>query len=88
MIMRHGPRAQRIVEIVRHGADTTAPAPLRLVMVLLVALLGMSAAFGLDIILCAFIAGATVRVLLPPEHETFMAPSTGSRSACWCRCSS
>ncbi len=76
-IIRHSARAVRTVEIVRHGAETTAQAPVRLVMLLLVSMLGLSAAFGLDIILGAFIAGATVRVLLPPEHETFMARLDG-----------
>ncbi|CUR54673.1 putative Cation/H+ antiporter [metagenome] len=76
-IIRHGTRAERVVEIVRHGAETTAQAPLRLVMVLLVAMLALSEAFGLDIILGAFIAGATVRVLLPPEHEGFLARLDG-----------
>ncbi len=76
-IIRHGSRAQRIVEVVRRGADTTAQAPLRLVVLLLVAMLALSTAFGLDLILGAFIAGATVRVLLPPDHGPFMARLDG-----------
>ncbi|MGD9960168.1 cation:proton antiporter [Nocardioides sp.] len=76
-IVRHWTRAEKVVEIVRHGAETTAQAPLRLVVLLLVGMLALSTAFGLDIILGAFIAGATVRVLLPPDHATFMARLDG-----------
>ncbi|WP_017935139.1 cation:proton antiporter [Nocardioides sp. Iso805N] len=70
VLVRHSTRARRIVEIVRLQADTTAQAPVRLVLLLLAVMLATSASFGLDVILGAFVAGAIIRMLLPPDHES------------------
>ena len=52
------PARERVSAVVRRGADTTAQAPLRLVLLLLAVMLAASAALGLDVILGAFVAGA------------------------------
>jgi Kef-type K+ transport system membrane component KefB len=73
VLVRHSPRAQRLVSVVRRGADTTAQAPVRLVLLLLAVMLAASATLGLDVILGAFVAGAIIRMLLPVEaHEGFL----------------
>ena len=56
ILVRHSPRAgeRRLGAVVRRGADTTAQAPLRLVLLLLAVMLAASAALGLDVILGAF----------------------------------
>jgi Kef-type K+ transport system membrane component KefB len=76
-LVRHSPRAERIVAVVRRGADTTAQAPVRLVLLLLIVMLAASASLGLDVILGAFVAGAIIRMLLPPDHEWFMSRLDG-----------
>ena len=77
LLVRHTPRAERVVAVVRRGAHTTAQAPVRLVMLLLTVMLAVSAEFGLDVILGAFVAGAIVRMLLPPDHGWFKARLDG-----------
>jgi Kef-type K+ transport system membrane component KefB len=77
VVVRHGPRSTRVVEVVRAGAESTAQAPLRLVVLLLVVMLLVSGLFDLDIIVGAFVAGATVRLLLPPDHGFFLARLDG-----------
>jgi Kef-type K+ transport system membrane component KefB len=72
LLVRHSPRAERVVEVIRRGADTTAQAPVRLVVLLLAVMLATSAALGLDVILGAFVAGAIIRMLLPPEPDEFL----------------
>jgi Kef-type K+ transport system membrane component KefB len=72
LLVRHSPHAERVIEVIRHGADTTAQAPLRLVVLLLAVMLAASASLGLDVILGAFVAGAIIRMLLPPDHEQFL----------------
>ena len=73
LLVRHSPRAERVIAIVRRGADTTAQAPVRLVMLLLAVMLATSASLGLDVILGAFVAGAIIRMLLPADaHEDFL----------------
>ena len=76
-IVRHGPRAERIVALVRHHAETTSQAPIRLVVLLLAVMLVLSEAFGLDVILGAFVAGVIVRMLLPDDHDRFLARLDG-----------
>ena len=76
-LVRHSPRAERVVAVVRRGAHTTAQAPVRLVLLLLTVMLAASATLGLDVILGAFVAGAIIRMLLPPDHEWFMARLDG-----------
>ena len=76
-IVRHGPRAERIVALVQHHAETTSQAPIRLVILLLALMLVLSEAFGLDVILGAFIAGVIVRMLLPDDHDRFLARLDG-----------
>ena len=77
LLVRHSPHAERVIEVIRHGADTTAQAPLRLVVLLLAVMLAASASLGLDVILGAFVAGAIIRMLLPPDHEQFLARLDG-----------
>ena len=77
VIVRHAPRAERVVALVRHHAETTSQAPIRLVVLLLAGMLLLSEAFGLDVILGAFLAGVIVRMLLPEDHERFMARLDG-----------
>jgi Kef-type K+ transport system membrane component KefB len=72
LLVRHTPRAERVVGVIRRGADTTAQAPVRLIILLLAVMLAASAALGLDVILGAFVAGAIIRMLLPPEHEEIL----------------
>ena len=76
-LVRHAPRAERVVALVRHHAETTSQAPIRLVVLLLAVMLLMSEEFGLDVILGAFIAGVIVRMLLPDDPERFMARLDG-----------
>jgi len=77
LLVRHAPRAQRLAGVVRRGADTTAQAPLRLVLLLLAVMLAASAELGLDVILGAFVAGAIIRLLLPTDHAWFLARLDG-----------
>ena len=77
LLVRHAPRAQRLAAVVRRGADTTAQAPLRLVLLLLAVMLAASATLGLDVILGAFVAGAIIRLLLPADHAWFLARLDG-----------
>ena len=77
LLVRHSPRAERVSAVVRRGADTTAQAPLRLVLLLLAVMLAASAALGLDVILGAFVAGAIIRLLLPADHSWFLARLDG-----------
>jgi len=77
LLVRQSPRAVRVVAVIRRGADTTAQAPVRLILLLLVVMLATSAALGLDVILGAFVAGAIIRMLLPPDHEAIMARLDG-----------
>jgi Kef-type K+ transport system membrane component KefB len=69
VLVRHSPRAERVIRVIRRGADTTAQAPIRLIVLLLAVMLAASATLGLDVILGAFVAGAIIRMLLPPDHE-------------------
>ncbi len=64
---------ERVSAVVRRGTDTTAQAPLRLVLLLLVVMLAASTALRLDVILGAFVAGAIIRMLLPDDHGWFLA---------------
>jgi len=77
LLVRHSPHAERLGAVVRRGADTTAQAPLRLVLLLLAVMLATSATLGLDVILGAFVAGAIIRLLLPADHAWFLARLDG-----------
>jgi Kef-type K+ transport system membrane component KefB len=77
LLVRHSPRAERVVEIIRRGADTTAQAPVRLMVLMLAVMLATSATLGLDVILGAFVAGAIVRMLLPADHDEFLSRLDG-----------
>ena len=72
LLVRHSPRAERVVEVIRRGADTTAQAPVRLMVLMLAVMLATSATLGLDVILGAFVAGAIIRMLLPADHEELL----------------
>lgn len=77
LLLRHYPRAGWLRHIVSAEAETTAQLPVRLVVLLLVAMLALAASFGLDIILGAFIAGVLVHRLLPPDREMTLARIDG-----------
>lgn len=77
LLVRHSPRAERVVGVVQHGAETTAQAPVRLVLLLLAVMLAMSASLGLDVILGAFVAGGIIRMLLPADHAAISARLDG-----------
>jgi Kef-type K+ transport system membrane component KefB len=77
LLVRHSPRAERVVAVIRRGADTTAQAPVRLMLLLLAVMLAASASLGLDVILGAFVAGGIIRMLLPPDHEEISARLDG-----------
>lgn len=77
LLVRHSARAERVLEVVRRGADTTAQAPVRLMVLLLTVMLAASATLGLDVILGAFVAGAIIRMLLPPDHEELLTRMDG-----------
>lgn len=77
LLVRHSPRAERLVAVVRRGADTTAQAPVRLMVLLLAVMLAASATLGLDVILGAFVAGGIIRMLLPPDPEELLARLDG-----------
>jgi len=73
LLVRHSPRLERVSAVVRRGSDTTAQAPLRLVLLLLAVMLAASTSLRLDVILGAFVAGAMIRMLLPADHAWFLA---------------
>jgi Kef-type K+ transport system membrane component KefB len=77
LLVRHSPRAERVVGVVRRGAETTAQAPVRLVILLLAVMLATSASLGLDVILGAFVAGGIIRMLLPTDHAAISARLDG-----------
>jgi Kef-type K+ transport system membrane component KefB len=77
LLVRHSPRAERVVGVVRRGAETTAQAPVRLVILLLAVMLATSASLGLDVILGAFVAGGIIRMLLPADHAAISARLDG-----------
>ena len=77
LLLRHYPRAGWLQHIVRAESETTAQLPVRLVLLLLVAMLALAASFGLDIILGAFLAGILVHRLLPPQREKTLARIDG-----------
>lgn len=60
----------RIREILDRGHSTSSQTALRFTMLLLVALLALAGAFGLDVVLGAFIAGVIVRRFSPPAEES------------------
>lgn len=77
LLVRHVPRAERLVAVVRQGQETSAQLPVRLVVLLLVLMLLLASEFGLDVVLGAFVAGGIVRMLLPEEHGPFLARLDG-----------
>lgn len=60
----------RIREILDRGHATSSQTALRFTMLLLIALLALAGAFGLDVVLGAFIAGVIVRRFSPPAAES------------------
>lgn len=64
---RHHPGT--IGGIIARGADTTAQAPVRATVALIVGLLVVASYFGLDTVLGAFVAGAIVRSLGPVDEK-------------------
>ncbi|MEE2057690.1 cation:proton antiporter [Rhodococcus artemisiae] len=65
-VLREG---SHFLQFVRNTSDTTAQTPVRLVMLLLVALIAVAAVFDLDVILGAFAAGFILRRAVPKGDE-------------------
>lgn len=63
---RFGPR---FTEILLRGRETTSQTSLRLIVLLLIGLLALAAAFGLDVILGAFFAGMITRRQVSPGTD-------------------
>lgn len=59
----------RILDLVRAGAETTGQTPVRVTMLMLVALITVATVFDLDIVLAAFAAGFILRLTLPHGDE-------------------
>lgn len=63
----------RLLRLVKRGSETTGQTTVRLVMLLLVALIAVAAAFDLDVILGAFAAGFILRRMIPEgDHKLEM----------------
>ena len=67
----------RLLAMVRHGAETTGQTPLRLTMLLLVALIAVAELLDLDVVLAAFAAGFILRLALPQGDEQLEVKITG-----------
>lgn len=65
-------KAQAINKDLEKGVHLNAATRVRVVVMLLVCLLALAAAFDLDIILGAFAAGFILRYLVPQEDESFL----------------
>ena len=74
---RLGREGSRILHAVRMGADTSGQTQVRLVVLLLVTLGASAAAFDIDAVLGAFVAGIILRRLLPQGHEGLEVKLTG-----------
>jgi Kef-type K+ transport system membrane component KefB len=59
----------RVLQLIREGAETTGQTPVRLTMLLLVALTAIAEAFKLDVVLAAFAAGFILRQALPDGDD-------------------
>ena len=66
-------RGRRLANIIAEGADTTGQTTLRWSILLLIGLLVLAGAFGLDVVLGAFLAGAVLRRWAPVEAHAFEA---------------
>lgn len=60
----------RIRDLLNRGHATSSQTALRFTMLLLIALLALAGAFGLDVVLGAFVAGVIVRRFSPPAAES------------------
>jgi Kef-type K+ transport system membrane component KefB len=60
----------RVRELLNRGHSTSSQTALRFTMLLLIALLALAGAFGLDVVLGAFVAGVIVRRFSPPAAES------------------
>ncbi|MEI6373003.1 MAG: cation:proton antiporter [Actinomycetes bacterium] len=58
-------RSNRLFAIIERGHSTSAQTAVRIVILLLVGLLALASAFGLDLVLGAFAAGIIVRLYVP-----------------------
>ncbi len=74
---RLGREGSRILHAVRTGAETSGQTQVRLVVLLLVTLGASAAAFDIDAVLGAFVAGIILRRLLPQGHESLEVKLTG-----------
>ena len=78
----------RAIESLR---ETNAQTMVRFTMVLLLALVALSAIFDLDVVLGAFVAGVVLHYIIPEgdhalEHKIeSMGSACSSRSSSWCR---
>ena len=58
-------RSNRLLAIIERGHSTSAQTAVRIVILLLIGLLAVASAFGLDLVLGAFAAGIIVRLYVP-----------------------
>ncbi len=58
-------RSNRVLAVIERGHSTSAQTAVRIVILLLVGLLAIASAFGLDLVLGAFAAGIIVRLYVP-----------------------
>lgn len=62
-------RSQVLGRVIRQGAETTAQTTLRVVVLVLITLMVISALLDLDVVLGAFVAGVLVRAVAPQDAE-------------------
>jgi Kef-type K+ transport system membrane component KefB len=67
----------KLLAMIRHGAETTGQTPLRLTILLLVALIAVAELLDLDVVLAAFAAGFILRLALPRGDEQLEVKITG-----------
>jgi Kef-type K+ transport system membrane component KefB len=60
---------RRVADLVERGSESSSQTPVRITMLLLVALLVLAGELGLDVVLGAFAAGVVLRVTLPRGDE-------------------
>lgn len=67
----------RLTDLVRRGSETTGQIPVRLTLLLLVALIAVAELFDLDVVLAAFAAGLLLRLTLPGGDDRLEAKIDG-----------
>ena len=68
------PQPPRVVEVLRRNLSTSAQLPVRVVVLLLVAMVAMATQLGLDMLLGAFAAGLIARLAMSEEQAEVLKP--------------